>query len=544
MTQPPVCKSSTSRRFRVLIHYYISEAHGRLPVNETNTSGNYIDHKCHYYSPDSACDTSEVDPGYFTSTPQPVTQPSLCISHPDRSAKYPLPTFFHPLPSTLSTDDIEFLVIKRAVELPSLSLREPLLRAYIDHVHPYMPILNLHELVDTIKDDDGIKRKMSLLLYMAVMFSATFFVEFEHIYQSGYATRRAISQDFYNRTRLLYDFDYESDELVLAQALLLMSYWYESPDSEKDGRYWLDLAISTLEGIESTDMIDRYRDQKRWKRIWWSCYMQDRLIALCTRKPMRINGGDFHVDMLQESDFEIKQLDSGCNFPSTSSTFMRDIEMQKQAAMSISLAQLCVHIGQVLEVRYASVTPLENGNQTVTMLHPKGPHQLNRADVEAVEEELMSWASRLPLCCRYTPPELSFSTNEASSVIVLRMFLHILFYTILAVLHRACSSQAQAPSKAYDAAKQVSLIVKDLHQQNLAKLLPSMAVTSILTSLMAYVAECGHWSTQPQALYMLKTNLKVLEDLRQVHAVADYAILISRAAIKRVGIGSRQRTPL
>jgi hypothetical protein len=43
---------------------------------------------------------------------------------------------------------------------------------------------------------------------------------------------------------LLYDFDYESDRLILIQALLLMIYWYETPDDQKDTWHWMGMAIS------------------------------------------------------------------------------------------------------------------------------------------------------------------------------------------------------------------------------------------------------------------------------------------------------------
>lgn len=315
-----------------------------------------------------------------------------------------------------------------------------------------------------------------------------------------------------------------------------MSYWYESPDSQKDGWHWLGLAIATLEGIASTDTIYRHTNQRQWKRIWWSCYIQDRLISLGTRRPTRLNNISFHVDMLQESDFDITRLENGCVISPEIPTFMRDVEMQKQgAAIFISLAQLCVCLEHVLQARYSLVSPLENDNQSVTMLYPKEPHHVNHDEVDAVEGELMSWAVRLPLCCRYMSIQLLESADESPSMVVRRMFLHILFYTALAVLHRAYSSQAQAPSKAYDAAIQISLMVQYLHQEQLEKLLPSTAVTSILTASMVYLTETINGSGQFQALYAFKMNENVLKELSQVYVMADHAIIISKAAIGRVG---------
>jgi hypothetical protein len=47
---------------------------------------------------------------------------------------------------------------------------------------------------------------------------------------------------------------------------------------------------------------------KLWKRIWWSTYMRDRLIALGMRRPTRIKTEDFDVPMLTLDDFEISPI--------------------------------------------------------------------------------------------------------------------------------------------------------------------------------------------------------------------------------------------
>jgi HSP20 family molecular chaperone IbpA len=45
--------------------------------------------------------------------------------------------------------------------------------------------------------------------------------------------------------------------------------------------------------------------KKLWKRIWWSCFMRDRLVALGMRRPTRIKAEDYDVPMLREEDFEV-----------------------------------------------------------------------------------------------------------------------------------------------------------------------------------------------------------------------------------------------
>lgn len=91
-----------------------------------------------------------------------------------------------------------------------------------------------------------------------------------------------------------------------------MTYWYETPDDQKDTWHWMGVAISLGHTIglhrnpANTNMPPQRR--KLWKRIWWSCFMRDRLIALGMRRPTRIKDEDFDVPMLVEDDFDIKAL--------------------------------------------------------------------------------------------------------------------------------------------------------------------------------------------------------------------------------------------
>jgi hypothetical protein len=310
-----------------------------------------------------------------------------------------------------------------------------------------------------------------------------------------------------------------------------MSHWYESPNSQKDGWHWLGLAIATLEGLAATAKTYEYTNQRQWKRLWWSCYVQDRLLSLASRRPTRLNNISFHVDLLLESDFEIMRLDGACIISSEIPTFMANPEMQRQSAsIFISLAELCTCLDDILQTRYSLVTPMENGAQGATMFYPKQPCHIDYVEVEAVNDELMSWAISLP--SGFCWMSAQFPT-ESPSMTVQKMFLHILFYTALAFLHRGTSGQTQAPSKAYDATTQIFTIVQHLHQQQLEKLLPSSAVTCILTASMVYLAES---SGQFQATDAFQMNEHVLAELSKVYTVADHAITISKAAALRLGV--------
>ncbi|KAF4417684.1 Cutinase transcription factor 1 beta [Colletotrichum fructicola] len=120
------------------------------------------------------------------------------------------------------------------------------------------------------------------------------------------------------------------------------------------------------------------------KRIWWSCFMRDRLIALGMRRPTRIKDGDFDVPMLERSDFDPRVLPESTTVIPAECILLRDIPMQKKLVdLCISRARLCICIGRVLEAQYSvfvsgktypeDITNFENGHSTVvfqrTLLH-------------------------------------------------------------------------------------------------------------------------------------------------------------------------------
>merc|ERR1712000_446007 len=269
-----------------------------------------------------------------------------------------------------------------ALTLPSVGLQNALLQSYVEYVHPYMPLMDLHDFLDIVNQRDGLNGQTSLFLYHAIMFSASAFVDIKHLKEAGYTTRKAARKSFFQKTRLLYDFDYEIDRVALVQSLLLMTYWYETPDDQKDTWHWMGVAISLAHTIglhrnpENSNMEPAKK--KLWKRIWWSCFMRDRLIALGMRRPTRVKDEDYDVPMLTEDDFEIGVLAENITIIPQSCTLMRTPSIQLELAqMCIAKAKLCLCISHVLSaqysvlVRHQGMQGQEGSTRSSVMLFPK-----------------------------------------------------------------------------------------------------------------------------------------------------------------------------
>lgn len=107
-----------------------------------------------------------------------------------------------PLPSKIAPDDVEYLHAKGALTLPGVPLQNALLQAYVEYVHPYMPLMDLHGFLAMVSRRDGLNGQTSLLLYQAVMFSATAFVDMRYLREAGYPTRKAARKAFFQKTRV------------------------------------------------------------------------------------------------------------------------------------------------------------------------------------------------------------------------------------------------------------------------------------------------------------------------------------------------------
>lgn len=113
-----------------------------------------------------------------------------------------LPRFIKPLPAKIGPEEISYLEKKGALTIPKGTLRSEMLRAYVEFVHPYMPLLDLHDFLTVIDRSDGSKGKVSLILFQAVMFAGSAFVDMSHLRSAGYATRKEARKDFFQKTRV------------------------------------------------------------------------------------------------------------------------------------------------------------------------------------------------------------------------------------------------------------------------------------------------------------------------------------------------------
>ncbi|OAA75780.1 cutinase transcription factor 1 beta [Akanthomyces lecanii RCEF 1005] len=470
-----------------------------------------------------------------------------------------LPPFLRPLPSKITPEDVSYLQMKGALTLPAIPLQNALLQAYVEYIHPFMPLMDLHPFLSIVNSRNGFNGQMSLLLYHAVLFAATASVDMRLLREAGYTSRKAARKAFFQKTRLLYDFDYESDRLVLVQSLLLMTYWYETPDDQKDTWHWMGVAISLAHtiGLHRKPGANSMTNSKRklWKRIWWSCFMRDRLIALGMRRPTRIKDEDFDVPMLTESDFEIQALAENNSLLPSECVVIRDVAMQRElATLCIYKAKLCLGISHMLKTQYSvlirdNMKPENTTNSTMMLF----PNKFDNVDaVDTIDAELRAWADSLPESCQYRPLTQADIEGGRSTVTVHRTLLHMAHQTTISALHRPQflpSSPTQMPTtsrqvqdmsrvKVRDSAMQITRMVTELHNFRLEKYLPTTGVTVILPAMIIHLLEMKSSSKEARerATIGFRQCMRVMEKLREIYSAADYATGFLDAALRKADI--------
>ena len=484
------------------------------------------------------------------------------------SPTYSLPAYIKPLPSRLGHDEITFLEKKGALTIPPIPLRDALLKEFAEFVYPYMPLLNLHELIGIVDRNDGLQ-SISLLLFQAIMFAGVATVDMRHLKSAGYATRRDARREFFQKTRILYDFDYEVDRISLIQSLLLMTYWYETPDDQKDSHHWMGIAVSLSHTIglhrnpEKASTMDAPR-QRLWRRIWWSTYMRDRLIALGMRRPTRIKDKDFDVPMLTVQDFDMEVLPEGPSCIPTDCKVLRDIEVQRKlAVMCTEKAKLCMAMSHVLSVQYSVLhnnhgVLSEEGSTRTTMMLVAKKLEPEVNEVHDCDKELQDWKEGLAEEAQYIVPTWHDMDSGNESIVLNRSLLHMIYYATLSALHRpqvlpsTAMPQRNPPSEMIDisrrsvrlAAAEITNIATTLYNLDMVPNLPTTGITVLLPAIIIHLLDikANDEATRRASLKGFCECMQIMAKLRDIYAAADYSTAFLEAAIRKAEITLPQQS--
>ncbi|EXJ69838.1 uncharacterized protein A1O5_06910 [Cladophialophora psammophila CBS 110553] len=456
-----------------------------------------------------------------------VSQPSPTSAASLRTTHDGLPDIVTPLSQSLSLDDINYLRLKGALDLPSAGFLKALLTAYIQFVHPYMPTIDLSTIRGALTGETA---SIGILPLQAIVFASVPFVDISEIQRAGFNSRRACRKAFYERTRLLYDHDVETDKLAIIQAVLLMAYWSEYPGDNRGAWYWMGIAITlaqTLGMHRKAEYKVQSQDAKLHKRVWWSCFIRDRMLAIAMGRPLRIKEAEFDTPALTLEDFDIVDLSS-----ISEKVLLTMVDQIALAQMCIKSTELCKLGAEVLELHF-SVLPSEkststakgDNGSTATMMFLKSGTS-NEQLVQKYDEELQAWYRTLPASCVYRAQ--AGQEGYSPCVITNAASLHITFWSVVSALHRPQlrnRDKARSVKRVEEAAIEVSRVDREMHKSQLDRYLPATAgIPFQFTAFITHTKRLESQTTSDvttEILASLFFCIKVLETSREAFPGGD-----------------------
>ncbi|KAJ5233806.1 uncharacterized protein N7469_005572 [Penicillium citrinum] len=456
-----------------------------------------------------------------------------------------LPSFIKPLPLTTNQNTLECLNLNGVFALPNAPLQNALLQAFEECVLPSMPIVEWQSLIQALHGTYGSHGSISLLLYHAIMVSATTFVEMHHLLEAGHSTRQEAQESFFQKARLLYQANVETDGLAIVQAFLLMTYRLDAVDGD-DSRHLIGIAISTALSIglfhDGSQITNFHYRPTLWRRIAWACHIIDCQIALRLRRRPIIQRADFSHQMVSEKDFEHLQfiLPQSPEVTPSYTDLSQNFSAQRELTLIfIANARLSVCIRNVLDVQCKESHLRSSASPTTptSSASDESPEYTN--SIYTSERMLAEWANALPNSCQTNPAEPR-DADEEPALTLQRSLLHITFYTTIAVFHQS----RIFPSSNFclqHASQQITRVAFDLYRRGLHRRLPILGVTGILVALVIHIGEMRAPPSpqKDEATNNFQLGLEIMASLRDVYSEANRVTSWALKIIQQNGTGYR-----
>ena len=445
---------------------------------------------------------------------------------------------------------------KDCLTIPDTRLRDELIRTYVFVVYPFMPAIDLVDFLEPITGSSE-AGPLSLLLFQAIMFASVTFVDTRLLQSCGFESKRAARKIFFNRVKLLYGLDYETDRLTLVQSLLLMTYWYDSDSDDKHTWYWMGLAITTahVEGLHR-DLEDPQHMTKKGRlrrRIWWSCVIRDRLLGLGIRRPSRIREEEFSVARLRLDDFDVAQPPSPSVarlLEAPSFTGQDPTARQRLATLCIDLSQLSITIGRILHSQYTIASTPEGGSNYLrrAIVRPRSSKE-QASSFGQCDSDLQEWFHHLAPGSSYVPAARDGRTQAENPTIRLhQILLYLTYLTAVGALHRPQvfysgsegtdpARKANSRRKVTEAAVAITKLAFDLQYNGQMCYAPTSSIPAFLSAALIHLLNTRSPDEELRNISIGRfcQCLDALHQLQGMYAAADQAVQIINNMLESAG---------
>ncbi|KAF5007707.1 hypothetical protein FDECE_5955 [Fusarium decemcellulare] len=316
----------------------------------------------------------------------------------------------YPIPASIADRTIPFgrlqarpATLEEALTFPARHVADRLVYDFFKLVHPTFPVLNRRSFTQLYRQG-----KVSPIVLQTVFLLGVTVCGDDLLREARFNDRVTARRTHYLRAKTLYDIDYETDRTDLASALMLLSFWWNSPDDQKDSWYWLGCATSYAQslGMHPLPILPWIKRQGLCGRESGGPYLydyaafalhlltlkiRDRHTAACFGRPCRVRDEDCDVEPMTEQDLTFDQ-----GFDETLVPVQKDYHV----AYFLEMAKLSEILGDIIIGEFS----------------PRRP-ALERYDTENIEQRLVQWESRLPEYLRQLPPDESLGASYWASML-------------------------------------------------------------------------------------------------------------------------------
>lgn len=175
---------------------------------------------------------------------------------------------------------------------PALEIRDALVDAYFEHIHPFHPVISMPEFMAAYKSKNN---PPPLLLFQAVLTAGAHACSHPLVA----STRHAVKNTLYRRASMLFHMRHETDRVFLMQAAILFTRHIGDGDTVTAGPwYWSGMAvrIGCGLGMHRHSAVLPPMEMLQYRRCWWSAFICEVFSSLETGRPCAIRTED--IDQL------------------------------------------------------------------------------------------------------------------------------------------------------------------------------------------------------------------------------------------------------
>ncbi|KAL4996666.1 fungal-specific transcription factor domain-containing protein [Aspergillus recurvatus] len=355
---------------------------------------------------------------------------------------------------------------------------DKLIHTFFEMIYPVAPIVDRKDFYHKFKTG-----RISALLLQAVYMVAFLHCEPSILADTGFNNRYMATFTCYHRAKALYDAGYESDAIAVIQALLCLSFWWETPTQQKDMWYWTGIGVDLAQSLgmhqEKTYSSLDGRKSKLWRRLWWIIYSHDISVAVQLGRIPHVDDGYCTTRMVTEQDFDDDDPSESFGLGGNAT---KETRLQ-----TIYLADLCLRVSSCHRSLYKG--------------HSDPSMALENVD------RLAAWNASLPveLQCRTT----AFTLQNG----LLARVLNLTYYCFEIILRRNHfrSPQIMAPgTPVFEAAVEIVRILEDFLTSELLTACPLRLLPPTFAALSVLIANMRRPASEINAVSIHRAQLCML----------------------------------